>query len=62
MGIVIPSTQAVPLMPRKRPIHNEQTPQESTQFNRQATKQTVPYFNVVRAKMILLAASGIDTA
>ena len=47
-------------MPRKSPFHIELTPSESAELNRRATKYTLPYFEVVRAKMILMAATGMD--
>lgn len=33
---------------------------EADELNRRAAKYTLPYFEVVRAKMILMAAAGID--
>lgn len=47
-------------MPRKSPFHIELSAEESTELGRRATRYTLPYFEVVRAKMILLAASGMD--
>ena len=47
-------------MPRKSPFHIELSADEQTELNRRATKYTLPYFEVVRAKMILMAAAGID--
>ena len=47
-------------MPRKSPFHIELTPSESAELNRRATRYTQPYFEVVRAKMILMAANGLD--
>lgn len=35
------------------------TPEEELELNRRAGKYTLPYFKVVRAKMILLAAQGL---
>jgi len=46
-------------MPRKSPFHIELTPDEAAELNRRATRYTLPYFEVVRAKMILMAANGI---
>ena len=46
-------------MPRKSPFHIELSAQESTELIRRATKYTLPYFEVVRAKMILMAADGM---
>ncbi len=47
-------------MPRKSPFHIELSTDESTELNRRATRYTLPYFEVVRAKMILMAADGMD--
>jgi hypothetical protein len=49
-------------MPRKSPFHIELSPTEAAELNRRAVRYTLPYFEVVRAKMILLAAQGIDNA
>lgn len=47
-------------MPRKSPFHIELSAAEAEELNRRAAKYTLPYFEVVRAKMILMAAAGID--
>ena len=47
-------------MPRKSPFPIELSVEESAELNRRATRYTLPYFEVVRAKMILMAASGLD--
>jgi hypothetical protein len=47
-------------MPRKSPFHIELSPAEAAELTRRATKYTLPYFEVVRAKMILMAADGMD--
>lgn len=47
-------------MPRKSPFHIELSLDEAVVLNRRATKYTLPYFEVVRAKMILMAADGVD--
>lgn len=47
-------------MPRKSPFRIDLSPEESAELNRRATKYTLPYFEVVRAKMILMAADGMD--
>lgn len=47
-------------MPRKSPFHIELSPHESAELSRRATKYTLPYFKVIRAKMILMAADGMD--
>ena len=47
-------------MPRKSPFAIELSTDEATELNRRATRYTRPYFEVVRARMILLAALGLD--
>jgi hypothetical protein len=47
-------------MPRKSPFRIELSSDESAELSRRATKYTLPYFEVVRAKMILMAADGMD--
>jgi hypothetical protein len=47
-------------MPRKSPFHIELSTREAAELNRRATRYTLPYFEVVRAKMILMAAEGMD--
>jgi hypothetical protein len=47
-------------IPRKSPFHIDLSAEESVELNRRATKYTLPYFEVVRAKMILMAANGMD--
>ena len=47
-------------MPRKSPFYITLSTAEATELNRRATKYTLPYFEVVRAKMILMAAGGMD--
>ena len=46
-------------MPRKSPFGIELSGTEISELNRRANKYTLPYFEVVRAKMILMAASGM---
>ena len=46
-------------MPRKSPFRIELSAQESAELNRRAARYTLPYFEVVRAKMILMAAVGM---
>ena len=46
-------------MPRKSPFRIELSAEESAELNRRATGYTLPYFEVVRAKMILMAATGL---
>lgn len=47
-------------MPRKSPFPIELSLDESAELNRRANRYTLPYFEVVRAKMILMAANGMD--
>ena len=46
-------------MPRKSPFDITLSPGERKILTERARKYTLPYFNVVRAKMILLAAEGL---
>ena len=48
-----------PDMPRVSPFRIELSPEEAAELNRRAVRYTLPYFEVVRAKMILLAAQGL---
>ena len=45
-------------MPRKSPYCIELGDDEAAELRRRARKYTLPYFQVVRAQMILLAADG----
>lgn len=45
-------------MPRQSPFPITLTQQEASQLRRMAAKYTLPYFQVIRAQMILLAAEG----
>ncbi|SRR5258705_11341215 len=47
-------------MPRQSPFDILLTPQEKEELTSRAAKYTLPYFQVVRAKMILLAAQGLS--
>ena len=47
-------------MPRKSPFSIKLSDEEAIELNRRATKYTLPYFEVVRARMILMAAQGLD--
>jgi len=58
-GIVMRSFDQGLLMPRKSPFRIELSAEESAELNRRATRYTLPYFEVVRAKMILMAAGGL---
>ena len=46
-------------MPRKSPFLIKLSADEASELNRRANKYTLPYFEVARAKMILMAADGI---
>ena len=46
-------------MSRTSPFGIELSAAEISELNRRANKYTLPYFEVVRAKMILMAASGM---
>ena len=46
-------------MPRKSPFPIDLSADEAIELNRRAARYTLPYFEVVRAKMILMAAAGI---
>jgi len=47
-------------MPRKSPYSISLTNEEHAELTRRANKYTLPYYNVLRAKMILLAAQGLS--
>jgi len=47
-------------MPRHSPFPIELSAMEAEELNRRATRYTLPYFEVVRARMILMAAQGLD--
>ncbi len=47
-------------MPRSSPFPIHLTATESAELRRRAAKYTLPYFQVQRAKMILLAAEGLE--
>lgn len=46
-------------MPRKSPFPIELSADEAIELKRRAAKYTLPYFEVQRARMILMAAAGI---
>ena len=46
-------------MPRKSPYEIVLSPDEVLELSKRASKYTLPYFTVIRAKMILLAAQGL---
>jgi hypothetical protein len=47
-------------MPRRSPYAITLTEEEAEVLRRRARKYTLPYFQVVRAKMILLASEGLQ--
>ncbi len=47
-------------MPRRSSFLITLSNAECQELNRRATRYTLPYFEVVRAKMILMAAQGLD--
>jgi hypothetical protein len=47
-------------MPRKSPYLIVLSPAEETELKKMASKYTSPYYKVVRAKAILMAAHGFD--
>jgi len=47
-------------MPRKSPYAINLTPTEARELAHRSAKYTLPYYQVIRAKMILLAAEGLD--
>jgi hypothetical protein len=48
------------IVTRKSPFHIELSTLEAAELNRRVIRYTLPYFEVVRAKMILMAAHGLD--
>jgi transposase len=51
---------SVPMMPRHSPYSITLSKDEKCTLERIARKYTSPYYHVVRAKVILLAAQGLD--
>ena len=47
------------MMPRKSPYNIVLSPNETHELSLRAAKYTLPYFQVFRAKIILLAAKGL---
>ena len=47
-------------MPRKSPYYITLSTDEKEELVKRSTKYTLPYFMVLRAKMILLAAQGLN--
>jgi hypothetical protein len=48
------------VLPRKSPFSIELAPEERQILEAQARRYTLPYRDVVRAKIVLLAAQGVD--
>lgn len=46
-------------MPRRSPFQIDLTRAEAAELRHRASKYTLPYFEVVRARMILMAADGL---
>ena len=46
-------------MPRQSPYIIQLSDAEKSELQRQARKYTSPYYSVIRAKMVLLAAQGL---
>jgi Winged helix-turn helix len=59
-GIFVGTFQEGSSMPRRSPFRIDLSADEAAELNRRAAKYTLPYFEVVRAKMILMAAAGMD--
>ncbi|MGB0126840.1 MAG: helix-turn-helix domain-containing protein [Rhodocyclaceae bacterium] len=59
-GMVLGSLEHGSQVPRKSPFRIELSADEASELRRRAAKYTLPYFEVVRAKMILLAEQGLD--
>ena len=49
-------------MPRSSPFPIHLSAAEATELRRRAAKYTLPYFQVQRAKIILLAAEGLQNS
>jgi len=47
-------------MPRKSPFEIRLSPDEAVELSARARKYTLPYFQVQRARLILLAAEGME--
>jgi hypothetical protein len=59
-SIGIMTIKGVTIMPRKSPYKIVLSPDEALELSTRASKYTLPYFKVVRAKMILLAEQGFS--
>ena len=47
-------------MPRSSPYHITLSQGEAKELSRRAAKYTLPYFQVIRAKIVLLASQGLS--
>ena len=47
-------------MPRSSPYKIDLSPDEQEELTRRSSKYTLSYFHVIRSKMILLAAQGLE--
>ena len=47
-------------MPRKSPYQVTLTPEQRVELEARARRYTLPYRDVVRAKIVLMAAAGLD--
>jgi transposase len=47
-------------MPRKSPYNVTLSPEQRVELEARARRYTLPYRDVVRAKIVLMAAAGID--
>ena len=47
-------------MPRKSPYNVTLSPEQRVELEARARKYTLPYRDVVRAKIVLMAAAGLD--
>jgi hypothetical protein len=47
-------------MPRQSPFYIKLSTEEAAELSCRAARYTLPYFEVVRAKMILMAAEGVS--
>ena len=52
--------QGTLFMPRASPFRISLSAQEERELHRRAAKYTLPYFEVLRARMVLLAAEGLS--
>ena len=48
-------------MPKTSPYPIHLSPEERSELMRRAARYSLPYYHVVRSKMILLAAEGLST-